>query len=242
MAVSHGFGKIVTDGLVLTLDAADTNSYTSGSTTWRDMSGNGNNGTLTNGPTFDSANGGSIVFDGVDDLVLHDNIQFLSSSSFTLSQWQEFDDSVTTSWQGFSGGQRYSGGTVDYGGYFMWHSTGVFWWYQSFDNPTYYGVVGGILSGGNIFDRMVGNGYFQVDVTYNGSSNTMKVYINSNLELTTTPTWRSGLDRMTFKQIGRGHTNRNFTGKIPIQKLYNRVLTDSEILQNYNTLKPRFGL
>lgn len=67
MAVSHGFGKIVTDGLVLALDAADTNSYTSGSTTWRDMSGNGNNSTLTNGPTFDSGNGGSIVFDRVDD-------------------------------------------------------------------------------------------------------------------------------------------------------------------------------
>ncbi len=61
--------KIVTDGLVLALDAGNTKSYTSGSTTWFDKSGNANNGTLTNGPTFSSANGGSIVFDGVDDRV-----------------------------------------------------------------------------------------------------------------------------------------------------------------------------
>jgi hypothetical protein len=68
MAFIHS-PKIVTDGLVLALDAGNTKSYTSGSTTWFDKSGFGNNGTLTNGPTFSSANGGSIVFDGVNDYV-----------------------------------------------------------------------------------------------------------------------------------------------------------------------------
>ena len=55
--------KIVTDGLVLCLDAANTKSYVSGSTTWNDISRSGFSGTLINGPTFNGNNGGSIVFD-----------------------------------------------------------------------------------------------------------------------------------------------------------------------------------
>ena len=81
---------IVTDGLVLHLDAANTKSYQSGSTTWFDKSGYGINGTLTNGPTFSSANRGIIVFDGVNDYI--DNTVNLTqinnianSSSFTFS-------------------------------------------------------------------------------------------------------------------------------------------------------------
>lgn len=62
--------KIVTDGLALALDAADLNSYIGSGTTWKDLSGNRNNGLLVNGPSFSSANGGSIVFDGIDDYVV----------------------------------------------------------------------------------------------------------------------------------------------------------------------------
>ena len=66
MALSHS-PKIVTDGLVLCLDAGDRKSYSGSGTTWTDRSGEGNNGTLVNGPTFDSGNGGSIYFDGGND-------------------------------------------------------------------------------------------------------------------------------------------------------------------------------
>ena len=61
--------KIVTDGLVLCLDAGNRKSYPGSGTTWFDMSGQGNNGTLTNGPTFSTTNGGLFVFDGVDDYI-----------------------------------------------------------------------------------------------------------------------------------------------------------------------------
>ena len=61
------YGGIVKDGLVLNLDAAKTDSYPKIGTAWNDISGNRNNSTLTNGPTFDSRNGGSIVLDGVND-------------------------------------------------------------------------------------------------------------------------------------------------------------------------------
>ena len=69
MAFIHS-PKISTDGLVLALDTANRKSYPGSGTVWNDLSGNGNNGSLINGPTFNGANGGSIVFDGVDDLSL----------------------------------------------------------------------------------------------------------------------------------------------------------------------------
>ena len=79
--------KIVTNGLVLYLDAANKKSYPGTGTTWTDLSGLGNNGTLTNGPTFNSANGGSIVFDGVDDYVSVANNSSLNASTQTVSVW-----------------------------------------------------------------------------------------------------------------------------------------------------------
>jgi hypothetical protein len=65
MSTVEGGGNIITDGLVLLLDAANSKSYPGTGTTWTDLSRSGNNGTLINGPTFNSGNGGSIVFDGV---------------------------------------------------------------------------------------------------------------------------------------------------------------------------------
>ena len=63
MAVTYNIKKMVTDGLVLCLDAANTKSYPGSGTTWSDLI-ESNNGTLVNGPTYSSADGGSIVFDG----------------------------------------------------------------------------------------------------------------------------------------------------------------------------------
>jgi hypothetical protein len=78
---------IIESGLVLCLDAANKNSYRGSGTTWTDLSGNGNNGTLTNGPTFSAGNQGSIVFDGVDDYVEVSNASSLNASTQTISVW-----------------------------------------------------------------------------------------------------------------------------------------------------------
>ena len=68
MAFNRG-PKIVTQGLVLALDAASNNSYPGSGTTWKDLSGNNNTGTLVNGPTFSSANGGTFILDGSNDYI-----------------------------------------------------------------------------------------------------------------------------------------------------------------------------
>jgi len=93
MAINAG-PDIIEDGLVLCLDAANINSYPKSGTTWSDLAGS-NNGTLTNGPTFDAGNGGSIVFDGTDDKV-NLSTSFLDVSAnqgFTISAWIKTTDS-----------------------------------------------------------------------------------------------------------------------------------------------------
>ena len=65
MSYSNG-PTIVTDGLVLALDAGDRNSYPGSGTTWNDLAGS-NNLTLYNSPSFSSNNGGHFLFDGAND-------------------------------------------------------------------------------------------------------------------------------------------------------------------------------
>jgi hypothetical protein len=81
--------NVVTDGLVLSLDAANIKSYVSGSTTWYDKSGNGNNGTLTNGPTFDSNNGGNLVFNGTNQYIDCGSSSLLNfgTGNYTIGVW-----------------------------------------------------------------------------------------------------------------------------------------------------------
>jgi len=86
------------NGLVLALDAGNTKSYPGSGTTWTDLSGRGRNGTLTNGPTYSSANGGSIVFDGTNDYIVcpaTSDTQF--NADFTVDAWVWIDSTVVSS-------------------------------------------------------------------------------------------------------------------------------------------------
>jgi hypothetical protein len=90
MSVAGG-PDLIQDGLVLCLDAANTKSYPGSGTSWVDLSGNGNNGTLTNGPTFSSTNGGNIFFDGTNDYVRVSSTSIIpGSSSFTFNIWLNY--------------------------------------------------------------------------------------------------------------------------------------------------------
>jgi hypothetical protein len=98
--------NIITDGLVLALDAGSKKSYSGSGTTWKDLSGNGNNGTLVNGPTFDSGNGGSIVFDGFNDLTTVVGAGKTNySQSFSMGTWFYIDPSA--SWDNGFRSNRY---------------------------------------------------------------------------------------------------------------------------------------
>jgi hypothetical protein len=109
----YGRDNIVRDGLVLDLDAGISASYPGSGTTWTDLSGNGNTGTLTNGPTYSSANGGSIVFDGTDDVV--DTFNASSLTDMTIEMWiydtRSSGERDILSYNGNSGSYAFNGST-----------------------------------------------------------------------------------------------------------------------------------
>ena len=227
MGISGGPDIIRDSSLVLELDAADRNSYVSGSTTWRDLSGNSNTGTLTNGPTFSSANGGSIVFDGSDDFTsLSGTINL--GNTFTILSWIKPST--------LAGGDYIVYGTDANG------------------NDNWFGINGNAvnlvatqtsdvnnftISGGSITSTSI---WYFIGCTINGTVATVYlngVEVNSVTKVFTIGSWNSSTN-----SIGRRGSiaQRYFPGNIASVQSYSRVLSISEIAQNYNQLKSRFNL
>lgn len=224
---------IITDGLVLNLDAGNTSSYPGSGTTWTDLSGNGNNGTLINGPTFDSANGGSIVFDGTDDYV---NIGINKSCNrftgdFAVSVWVN-KNSV--------GG---AGNII--GDYYTTVYEPLEWQLYIINNtPTEIGLynnTGGLIIGQISTGYNVGN-WINLVITRIGS--TISAYANTNLltSVTNTTTFGSATGNLNIG-IDGDNTTEALAGKIANVLIYkNKGLSASEVSQNYNAQKSRFGL
>jgi len=228
---------IVTNGLVLALDAGDRNSYVSGSTTWIDLAGT-NNGTLTNGPTFNTGSGGSIVFDGVDDYVsLTNQIQFERTSSFSFNIWFNF----TTS--GFM--QLINNQNSGYVGYELAKGFPI--------ADAVYLVLGNPATSNyllvSITNPLTSNTWLNICSTYNGSSlaSGVAMYLNGTTVGTTTIQDALGTQTTISNAptlIGKRTplTQGPFKGNIASVQIYNRVLSPQEVLQNYNATKGRFGL
>ena len=90
------YGNLIANKPILCLDAAKKDSYPGTGTAWNDISGNGNNGTLTNGPTFTTGSGGSIVFDGVNDYVDISQGNLTASTTLTVEFIAKFTDNTYT--------------------------------------------------------------------------------------------------------------------------------------------------
>jgi hypothetical protein len=241
--MSFGYGwrgpNIVKDGLILYLDPGSPNSYYDKSgTTIKDISGNGNNGTLTNFGSqtiYNSSNGGSIVFDGSDDYVdLSTTLNSLTTtSSFSVDMW------VLTSIT-LPNGLNY------YGLISNWNNIGgtekgfqLYWG----GSDSLYAYGAGYLSQalGNI-TSLTANIWYNVTFVYtrgvsgriylNGVDKTFNSY--TNLINTTATNLKIGIRSMD--------NALPWNGKISSTKIYNRALSQSEVLQNYNATKSRFGL
>jgi hypothetical protein len=240
MALSRG-PKVVTNGLVLALDAADRNSYRGSGTTWTDLSGNNYNGTLTNGPTFNGANGGSIFFDATDDFVNVGNIGVITS--FTVLVWC-YPTSVINFRNILDCNFNYNATTGNIGPRLEMNSSAQLTWVYSNitnSNDSFYSHT--VLNAG--FNA---NNWYCIGITYNSSGNTSTTYYNG---LTTvfsrtsngTPTGFVGT--MSNVILGKGFfldASRLYAGRISNAFIYNRALTATEVLQNYNATKTRFGL
>ena len=214
----------ITNGLVLSLDAANVKSYVNGSTTWRDLSGNRNNATLINGPTFNSANLGSIVFDATDDFaIITSNAVFnFGTGDFTLETWiypESFSTYLHMIQMPDQGTFALKANITDGAIYFYNPS---FTTYGSTPNWT-----------------LVLNKWNYVAMTR--VSSVAYVYLNGESKGSKT-SFTTNFSNNTIKIHG-GHFGGEFAQcKIATTKIYNKGLAASEILQNYNAQKSRFNL
>jgi len=222
---------IVQDGLVLNLDAGVRDSYDSG-TTWRDLK-SGNNGTLTNGPTFSSDNGGGIVFDGTNDHISMPTTNLISGwSQLTYNVWVNVSQISTTHWPGFISTYTSSVGLNTSVG--QWQNTQRIWYEVDTVNGNYYG--GG--SGANTFSL---NTWFNACLVYNGSN--VYGYLNNTLDKQFSAT--GNLKTISSLNIGSHDPSTGgafLNGKISFAQIYNRALTAAEVSKNYNVMRHRFGI
>jgi len=219
----HRGPKIITDGLVLALDAANPKSYSGTGTVWNDLSGNSNNGTLINGPTFDSGDNGSIVFDGVNDYVA---TTIPTSSAFSFCMFVNKNTAPIVNECFIS--------TLGNNNRFQFNrsSSSFSWRYRVFD-----GSYSNFTSASNYINL---NTWYHITVTYNES--TVNFYKNSIFTDTFTSVSLYGGFGSTVWVGGNLVNNVYFNGTIANTQIYNRALSAQEVLQNYNATKSRYGL
>ena len=216
--LSGGQGNIITNGLVLRLDAANPRSYQSGSLIWNDLSGN-NSGSLVNGPAFTISGSGAIVFDGVDD--------YVSDSSIILNTYTDF---TVNTWVKFNVASRYEVIWSAYTGYF-----GVL----KFPNTIYFAVSGTTGAAASTTTTILNNVWYNiVAVRSNGVS---YLYLNGILEGTFTGAVNTGGATSEYR-LGNYTTAYYLSGNVASNIIYNRALNQSEITQNFNATRARFGI
>ena len=220
MGVSYN-SNIVTNGLVLCLDAGSPRSYPGSGTAWNDTSGTMNNGTLTNGPTYNSSNLGSIVFDGVDDYADSGNASSLQlATTVTLESWCN-----PTSSSGLGNMIQKNQNA----GYRFRIQNGDLWAYSN-GNFT-------ISSGA----PCTNNNWWHCVASFGPSG--IICYVNGTQVASTGSAYTPSSVTAGNLQIGcYAPGQETFNGKISIARVYSRVLSSTEVLQNFNATRGRYGI
>jgi len=217
--------KIVSNGLIQYLDAGNIKSYIGSGNTCADLSKNGNSHTLQNTPAFSGANGGSIVFDGVDDFT-QSNTDILLSGNYTL----EIAFRRTSSrgdWVRIFG--HSNDGSVRFWG---------LWIPASFDSVLWQSY----RSGGEFSKSYAFSLNQDYVLTFSNTSTTATMYVNG-ISLGTGTTGTIDYTGNTSKiTIGYAGFHTYHVGPLYYARIYNRALSGSEVFQNYNATKRRFGL
>ena len=238
VVLNRTYEEIVTSGLTFCVDAGYTPSYLRSGTTWTDLSFSGSNGTLTNGPTFDIGNGGSIVFDGVDDYINFGNKNLgLDLSNKSFCAWVKLGTTLLSPTGILD--KDFDNGPSSYGGWGFWVTSGRKLWFWNTPNQDI--IDNGPSSIGT-------NVWSHIAITYNASTKTASFYINGSLNSSASNSniseVSSGTQTLVIgaARVGQANQSGYVNGSIASVFAYNRVLSASEILQNYNAQKSRFGL
>ena len=219
----------VTNGLVLYLDAGNIKSYPGSGTTWTDLSGNGNTGTLVNGPTYDSANGGSLVFDGSNNYVSTSNIAN-NLSAFTVSCVFKTNYSgiqfLVAKLVNYSSGAGWglflNSGSIRFILQENGSNWGVYYTATGYANNLWHHatavITGGLLSAMYVDGVAIGT-TLVTGTAWTSYSNTVQVRVGTD-----------AAPEFFFK------------GNISLPQVFTRALSATEILQNFSALRGRFGL
>ena len=212
------YEEIVTSGLTLLFDAGFTPSYPKSGTSWTDLSFSGNNATLYSGPTYNSSNGGSVVFDGTDDFCLA-GPGLAITGNLTVTAWVR-----PTS---FANQGNIVSKTANFGYRMRFQSTGTFWMYSNgntITSPSAYTI----------------NNWFHTVGVF--SSTGLRMYINGSLVQSNGTAFSPSYSAGSFIVGAFSSTQELFQGRIANVSVYNRALSATEVLQNFNAQKSRFGL
>lgn len=223
---------------MLRLDAGNTASNPGTGTTWADLSGNGNNGTLNGGVSYSGTNGGVLSFDGVsgyvslpNDIVTTSNIR---ANGITYSAWVKSSNTAT---EQRIIGQKPSGGYSDFasGGLGISGNKAKMIAYD--DNISYKSAIGNTT--------LQNNTWYFIAGTYDMSDKNIRIFVNGRLD--GTPIAITTFNRLianTENFIGTLYTTStySFNGAISSVGIYNKVLSADEIMQNFNALRGRYGI
>ena len=222
---------VYNNGLVLNLDAGNANSYPGTGTTWFDLA-SGNNGTLTNGPTYDIANGGSIVFDGVNDYVGLGNTPIFGTSSFTIDMWI-YLPSTDSNYRAILSKRSNS----NYTGFAVYR-------------PPYTNSIGvqlASISGGPYFTtsiQLTSSSWNHISIVVDRTLKTVVLYSNGIKNTTTLDITNLGdiTNNSVNLNLGLEAGISNWNNKISTTKIYSRALSETEAINNFNSTRGRFGL
>ena len=231
---SGGGSSIVTENLVLNLDAGDNSSYGGSGTTWTDLSGQNNNGTLINGVTYNSGDGGYFIFDGTNDRVsLPAGSDFAyGTGDFTIETWFNVTGTSPQTYGEIAFSQTIAG-------------TNYFIAYTSRGNPVLkkptftYGTGGGtpIVS----VQSYTEDNWYHYVITRNGTTLTM--YLNNSVVASGTVSF--DFNNTTHVPTIGAYThsdNHNLDGKISIVRVYKgKGFSSSDVTQNFDAVKSRYG-
>jgi hypothetical protein len=228
------YGGIVRDGLVLNIDAAKKDSYPGTGTTWRDVSGNSRSGSLVSGTSFTSTNGGAINFAGG---YVSGSSQVNTGQNFTVSVWTYPTLLGTTRRALVGNSYNYSSAN---GWFFSTAGAGT--------NNTFFFSVGADLAYRvAIANTLAVNQWYYLTAVCQNGGGSIDLYKNGtiitsyavSLQTTNTVTY-------TTAELNIGARISTaldpYSGSIAQVQIYNRALSATEVLQNYNAVKGRFGL
>jgi hypothetical protein len=221
----HHSPRIVTDNLVLCLDAGNSRSYPGSGTTWTDLSGNSNNATIYGGVTYSSANGGGLVFDGTTGYAQTGLFTTDLSGGYTVSVIVKYASPFNTSGLfTYNASPGYINFYCPVSGKMRWETYQSSAFYSSATITT------------NVFYNFVGT---FAGVAVAGNTATSNLYINGVLDTSTTKASAASINSRVV--IGT-YSNQYMPGTVYCVHFYKKELTQTEIKQNFNALRGRFGL